>query len=104
LQDYLALSFDEIRHFGANSVQVIRRLRAALVGLSDTIAVSGRRDAILLYLERLNRGIGRSALDDQDQAAALLEDRHGFGLSRRRREPDVPSTHVSTLRSVPAGS
>ena len=31
-QDYLALSFDEIRQFGATSIQVVRRLRAALVG------------------------------------------------------------------------
>ena len=36
-QDYLALSFDEIRQFGATSVQVVRRLRAALVGLGETI-------------------------------------------------------------------
>ena len=37
-EDYLALSFDEIRQFGANSVQVVRRLRSALIGLSDTLA------------------------------------------------------------------
>ncbi len=43
-EDYLALSFDEIRQFGANSVQVVRRLRSALVGLGDTIAFEDRRD------------------------------------------------------------
>ena len=32
-EDYLALAFDEIRQFGAGSVQVMRRLRAALAGL-----------------------------------------------------------------------
>ena len=70
-EDYLALSFDEIRQFGATSVQVVRRLRSALVGLGDTIAVEDRRDAVLRYLEHLNRGVGRSTFDDQDQAAAL---------------------------------
>ncbi len=85
-QDYLALSFDEIRQFGANSVQVMRRLRAALVGLGDTIAVTERRDAVLRYLDHLNLGVGRSGLDDQDQAAALQEDRQGLGLSRRQRQ------------------
>ena len=39
-QDYLALSFDEIRPFGATHVQVVRRLRAALVGLADTIVAN----------------------------------------------------------------
>ena len=42
-QDYLALSFDEIRQYGAGSIQVGRRLRAALVGLTETIAVGDRR-------------------------------------------------------------
>ena len=83
-EDYLALSFDEIRQFGATSVQVVRRMRAALVGLGDTIVVKERRDAVLRYLDHLNRGVGRSGFDDQDQAAALLQDRQGLGLSRQQ--------------------
>jgi uncharacterized membrane protein len=82
-QDYLALSFDEIRQYGAGSIQVGRRLRAALVGLSETIAVGDRRAAVQKYLDHLNLGIGRSSFDDQDRAAALQEDRQGLGLSRR---------------------
>jgi uncharacterized membrane protein len=82
-QDYLALSFDEIRQFGATSVQVVRRLRATLVGLADTITEKRRRDAVLRYLEHLNLGIGRSSFDDQDQAVALQEDRQGLGMSRK---------------------
>jgi uncharacterized membrane protein len=31
-EDYLVLAFDEIRHYGADSVQVMRRLRSALSG------------------------------------------------------------------------
>jgi uncharacterized membrane protein len=83
-QDYLALSFDEIRQFGANSVQVVRRLRSALVGLGDTITVQEHRDAVQRYLDHLNLGVGRSEFDDLDQAVALQEDRQGLGLSRRR--------------------
>src|SRR5467141_2460896 len=30
-EDYLVLAFDEIRHYGSDSVQVMRRLRSALV-------------------------------------------------------------------------
>jgi len=82
-EDYLALAFDEIRQFGASSIQVNRRLRAALGGLSDTIAVDDRRDAVQQYLDHLTLGIGRSSFDEQDRAAALQEDRQGLGLSRR---------------------
>jgi uncharacterized membrane protein len=97
-QDYLALSFDEIRQFGATSVQVVRRLRAALVGMSDTIAVEERRQAVLHYLEHLDRGVERSDFDPQDQEAARLEDRQGLGLSRRRHAAAVPA--AAAVKSV----
>ena len=48
-EDYLILAFDEIRLYGATSVQVMRRLRSALVGLREALAVacaSRRRSAI----------------------------------------------------------
>jgi uncharacterized membrane protein len=83
-EDYLALSFDEIRQFGATSVQVDRRLRAALVGLADTIALEERRAAVRKYLDHLDQGIGHSDFDEQDRVAALQEDRQGLGLPRKR--------------------
>lgn len=96
--DYLALSFDEIRQFGAASVQVVRRMRAALVGLGDTIVVNKRRDAVLRYLDHLNHGVGRSGFDDQDQAAALMQDRQGLGFSRQqansKNTPAAVETHL----------
>src|SRR6202044_2008473 len=66
-QDYLALSFDEIRQFGATSVQVMRRLRAVLVSLSDTVTIEERRAEVMRYLEHLDLDIGRSDLDDLDR-------------------------------------
>jgi uncharacterized membrane protein len=101
-EDYLALSFDEIRQYGATSVQVVRRLRSALVGLSESIVVESRRNAVSRYLEHLNRGVSRSTFDDQDQVAALLEDRQGLGLSRRGRESKPMPTDAPKLRQVPA--
>ncbi|MCW3477020.1 DUF2254 domain-containing protein [Limobrevibacterium gyesilva] len=85
-QDYLALSFDEIRQFGATSVQVMRRLRSVLVGLSEAVATEARREAVRRYIDHLNLSVGRSAFDDQDQVVALEEDRQGLGLSRKRRD------------------
>ncbi|PYK09165.1 MAG: hypothetical protein DME65_12660, partial [Verrucomicrobia bacterium] len=52
-EDYLVLAFDEIRHYGADSVQVVRRLRSALVGLADTVADDTRIGAVERYLKQL---------------------------------------------------
>ncbi|MGH7049620.1 MAG: DUF2254 domain-containing protein, partial [Acetobacteraceae bacterium] len=81
-QDYLALSFDEIRQFEATSVQVMRRLRAALLGLGGLIPTEDRRIAVPEHLGHLNLGIDHSGFDALDQAAARLQDRQGLGLSR----------------------
>ncbi len=83
-QDYLALAFDEIRQFGATSVQVDRRLHAALVGLINTITADQRRAAVQQYLAHLDLSIRASQFDPQDQEAAFQEDRQGLGLSRQR--------------------
>jgi uncharacterized membrane protein len=101
-EDYLALSFDEIRQFGATSVQVIRRLRSALIGLSESVATEERRATVRRYLEHLNLGVGRSAFDDQDQASALQEDRQGLGLSRKRTEPNAGAAEARAPELVSA--
>ena len=88
--DYLSLAFDEIRVFSATSVQVIRRLRSALVGLAESLATQERRRSVLQYLDDLNSGVIHSAFVERDQQAALGEDRQGLGLSRRQ-----PATRAS---------
>jgi uncharacterized membrane protein len=103
-QDYLALSFDEIRQFGATSMQVVRRLRAVLVGLGDTLVIEERRKAVLEYLEHLDQGVGRSGFDDVDRAAARLEDRQGLGLSRRRSGASISAETSSMPAPVPVRS
>ncbi len=87
--DYLALSFDEIRQFGATSVQVARRLRAALTGLIDIVPLEDRREAVRHYLDHLNAAVRRSEFDDQDRIVASQEDRQGIGLSRTPVEPEA---------------
>jgi len=85
-EDYLALAFDEIRQFGAGSIQVMRRLRAALVALTQTATAPGRAEAVKRYLNHLDLVIERSPLDSEDKITALQEDRQGLGLSRHRSE------------------
>ena len=82
--DYLALAFDEIRQYGANSVQVMRRLRSALSDLAEAVPVLERRLAVQRYLEHLNLMVERHIIDVQDQQMAMQEDRQGLGLSRKR--------------------
>ena len=53
-EDYLHLSFDEIRQYGAGSIQVMRRLRAVLAGLAEFIVVPERRGSVIGYLDHLN--------------------------------------------------
>ncbi|MGH7070770.1 MAG: DUF2254 domain-containing protein [Acetobacteraceae bacterium] len=98
--DYLALAFDEIRQFGATSVQVARRLRAALSDLAGSVATEERRAAVGRYLDHLNSAVGRSAFDDYDQATALGEDRQGLGLSRKRAQPPVTPGPAKPARTV----
>ncbi|RXH18325.1 DUF2254 domain-containing protein [Bradyrhizobium guangzhouense] len=79
-EDYLGLAFDEIRQFGSTSIQVMRRLRAALAGLAECVG-EGRAELVHAYLNHLDYGIERSSFDPQDRAAARIEDRQGLGLS-----------------------
>lgn len=80
--DYLSLAFDEIRQFGASSIQVMRRLRSALADLAEACPPE-RAPPIMSYLAHLDSSIDRSALDPQDRALARIEDRQGIGISRR---------------------
>lgn len=91
-EDYLTLAFDEIRQFGAASVQVLRRMRAALDGLAGWLPTEDRRQVVRRYLERLDRAIEISALDAEDRRMALQEDRQGIGLSRKPADADQASS------------
>jgi uncharacterized membrane protein len=84
-EDFLVLAFDEIRYCGANSIQVMRRLRALLQDLKEHVP-PGRRPALQRYLTRVDNGIRRTFEDADDRKDALEEDRQGLGLSRERRE------------------
>jgi hypothetical protein len=91
--DYLTLALDEIRQFGASSVQIMRRLRAALTGLKEA-TIGSRATAIHQYLQHLDWAIGRAQLDARDKETAFQEDQQGLGFSRSRPE-SFADTHPS---------
>jgi uncharacterized membrane protein len=91
-EDYLTLAFDEIRQYGASSVQIMRRLRSALIGIAESMPGGERVAAVQRYLEHLDMAIRRSSLDADDQEKARLEDRQGLGMSRRTVERKTSAT------------
>ena len=97
--DYLHLSFDEIRQFGGNSVQVMRRLRSALSEVAEAVASETRTATMQAYLNQLDYGISHSLLDAEDRAYASHEDRQGLGLSRHGRTSPSPPTAPELQRA-----
>jgi uncharacterized membrane protein len=89
-EDYLALAFDEIRQFGASSIQVIRRLRAALAGIADSAMVPSSAEATRRYLKQLDLAVTNSPFNPEDRLKALQGDRRGLGLSRRDLSDNTP--------------
>jgi uncharacterized membrane protein len=80
-EDFLVLAFDEIRFYGASSIQVMRRMRALLQNLIEHVPPE-RRAAVERYQERVDKGIRRAFEDLEDRKDALEVDRQGLGLAR----------------------
>ena len=91
-EDYLELSFDEIRHYGTTSLQIQRRLRAALAGVAEALPEGDRRNAVSHYLIHMDECMTRSTFDTQDREAGLVADPQGLG-SPRRRTSALPLSH-----------
>jgi uncharacterized membrane protein len=76
--DFVSLSVTEIRHFGRESIQVVRRMRAMLENL--IAVVPPHRVALLrAELELLSRGAARDFRDPEDQLRAASADSLGVG-------------------------
>ena len=79
-EDFVLLAVTEVRQYGADSVQVARRLRAMLESLSA--AVTPDRAAVLQeQLRLLQGGVDRHFEDAADRAMAGKSDRQGVGGS-----------------------
>lgn len=76
--DFVALAIDEIRIYGADSLQVLRRLRSMLEDLV-TVAGDQRRPALNEQLRLLSAAAERGFPDARDRRAAGLGDTPGTG-------------------------
>jgi uncharacterized membrane protein len=76
--NFLLLALDEIRAYGADSVQVMRRMKALIKNLADVLPA--KRQPALHYWERRLQGlIARSFDDAQEKQDASVADRQGLG-------------------------
>ena len=76
--DYLALGVTEIREYGAGSIQVMRRLRALLEDLCETVRPEFRA-AVERELARLDTAVAETWERSADLDRAVVADTQGIG-------------------------
>ena len=77
-EDFVHLAFSEIRHYGAENVQVARRLRAMSEKLVE--ALPEHRHAVLRQeLDLLDRLVEKLYVFPEDLALARIADSQGLG-------------------------
>jgi uncharacterized membrane protein len=84
-EDFVHLAFSEIRFYGAENIQIARRLRAMIVNLTDTLPAQ-RHSALRKELELLDRTIEKLYILPEDLMLASIPDLQGLGGSPRSAE------------------
>ncbi len=77
-EDFVHLSFSEIRSCGAQNLQIVRRLRAMIENLVQTLPPH-RHAALQLELNLLDREITKNFPYAEEQALARIADSQGLG-------------------------
>ena len=80
--DFLALAFDEIRYYGKDSVQVMRRMKALAADLAAALPAE-RQASLVRHHRRLDVAIAKAFPDAVDQSEASVADRQGLGVPRK---------------------
>jgi uncharacterized membrane protein len=77
-EDYLTLAVTEIREYGSSSIQVMRRLRALLEDLQESV-LPQNRPAVDAEIAKLDPTIAAGFAGSVDKDQALVPDRQGIG-------------------------
>lgn len=80
-QDFVTLALEEIRYYGASSIQVMRRMRALLRDVIPDLPPE-RQAALRVYLDRIDHSVNRGFALLDDRRSASMEDRQGLGMAR----------------------
>jgi len=84
-EEFVHLAFSEIRFYGAENIQIARRLRAMIVNLTETLPAE-RHSALRKELELLDRTIEKLYVLPEDLKLARIPDRQGLGGSSHSEE------------------
>jgi uncharacterized membrane protein len=82
-EDFVQLAVTEIRQFGGSSIQIVRRLRAMLENLIETLPAE-RIDLLRQELALLQRTADRFFLEPEERVLAATGDSQGMGGTRDR--------------------
>ncbi len=96
-EDFVYLAVTEIRQYGRDSIQVMRRSRAMLENLMETLP-ERRRALLSKELQLLECSAIRTFPDLDDQALALISDLQGLGGTQ------VEPSHLARTEPEAAGS
>ena len=83
--DFVHLAFTEIRFYGAENMQIARRLRAMIINLMDTLPAQDH-SALRKELELLDRTIEKLYVLPEDLRLARIADSQGLGGSSHSEE------------------
>jgi uncharacterized membrane protein len=81
-EDFVSLALEEIRYYGAGSIQVMRRMRALVSDVLPELPPE-RQPALRVYLARIDQGVDRAFPLGEEHRAASREDRQGLGMTRQ---------------------
>ena len=84
-EEFVHLAFSEIRFYGAENIQIARRLRAMIVNLTETLPAE-RHSTLRKELELLDRTIEKLYVLPEDLKLARIPDRQGLGGSSHSEE------------------
>jgi uncharacterized membrane protein len=98
-EDFVQLAVTEIRQFGGSSIQIVRRLRAMLENLVETLPEK-RIELLRQQLTLLQRTADRFFLEPEERLMAAAGDSQGMGGTgdRARKRSEVPG-RFNPLRS-----
>ena len=77
-EDFVGLAVTEIRQYGRESIQIVRRMRAMLLNLIDSVPPQ-RAPLLRAELELLSRGLATDFRDPEDRLRAASGDSLGVG-------------------------
>ena len=98
-KDFVNLTFSEIRFYGAENIQIARRLRAMIANLKDTLPTQ-RHPPLFVELDLLDRMIEKAYILPEDLKLARIPDPQGLGGSSHSKEP---ASQVSEKEDQPEG-